>query len=248
MKATTKLLIKSLTFCFAVTALFYVACLKIFIPSVQGLPTNPYTSNSYELSLVNADLGMYDYISDVTKLTILTAMDSAHKKFPDVPIGLMHAITRTESEYRFWIDHPIVKVSVKGKLVTTNAIGLGGVIWDFWSDSLIAHGIAYNRSDLYIPNVGIMAEACVLHIIIKDVMSNLPKETSILSRIQSQYYGAYSNIYMSRMQQVTSDLWMKRMAREIKDVYLNINKLVVPLTDTIPSCYKISEGQKELKT
>lgn len=223
MKTTTKVII-ALTLLLTLCLAYIVHLSRVTNSIVKELPENPYTSDSYELSLVNADLSMYDYISDATKLTILTAMDSARQRFPDVPIGLMHAITRTESEYRFWIDHPTVKVTVKGKPVTTNAIGLGGVIWDFWSDSLMAYGIAYNRSDLYIPSIGIMAEACVLHIIIKDVMSNFPRETSILSRIQSQYYGAYSDMYMSRMQQVTSDLWMKRMAKEIKDVYLSINK------------------------
>lgn len=190
-------------------------------------------SADYELSLVAADLMMYDYLSYDTEQLILKTLKEAVKEFP-VPIGMMHGVSRTESEYRFWIDHPTVNVNVRGKRVTTNAIGIGGVIWEFWGDTLKHYDVAHARSDLYLPDVGIRAQACVLWCIIKEVMKDsTTKESNIVSRVQSNYYGAYSNLYMQRIKEVTSDLWMKRMAREIDYVYhSNIQRVDVDTVST----------------
>lgn len=206
---------------------------NIFISSSEpSIPLTSFETAQSELALVAADLSTYDYLSPQTQELMINSLEAATKRFP-VPIGLMHAVSRTESEYRFWIDHPTVTTTVKGKRVTTHAIGIGGIIWEFWGDSLQYYDIAHSPSDLYIPDVAIEAQACVLHIIIRDVMrSHSIKEGNIISRIQSQYYGAYSDLYMSRIQKVTSDLWMKRMAREIEDVY--IKEVKESTVDTVP--------------
>jgi hypothetical protein len=40
-------------------------------------------------------------------------------------------------------------------------------------------------------------------------------EYTILDNVIRRYYGAYSNTYLNKMELVTSDLWMKRIAKEI---------------------------------
>jgi len=202
----------------------------------------PTENPPYELLLVAEDLKMYDYVSESVRQLILDSLESANKRFK-VPIGLMHAVTRTESEYRFWIDHATVTVTVRGKRVTTNAIGLGGVIWAFWGDTLSYFNVAHNRSDLYLPGVGIMAQACVLHLIINDVMSANTSIPNIVARIQSKYYGAYAREYIARMKLVTSDLWIKRIAREIDYVY-NIVEDSLKVHDRIYEGYKHTQKEE----
>lgn len=172
----------------------------------------------YELELVEDDLKTYNHLSNNVRQEILDSLYGAYRRFK-VPIGLMHAVTRTESEYRFWITHPNVRVKIHGKRVATNALGMGGIIWEIWGDTLKYFDVAYNKSDLYMPGVGITAQACVLHLIIKEVMAGNVSISNIVPRVQAKYYGAYAKEYMARMKLVTSDLWIKRIAKEINYVY-----------------------------
>ena len=172
----------------------------------------------YELALVEDDLKTYNHLSSNARQEILDSLYGAYKRFK-VPIGLMHAVTRTESEYRFWITHPNVNVKIHGKRVKTNAVGMGGIIWEIWGDTLKHFNVAYNKSDLYMPGVGITAQACVLHLIIAEVMADNVPVYNIVSRVQTKYYGAYAKEYMARKKLVTSDLWIKRIAKEISYVY-----------------------------
>jgi len=191
----------------------------------------------YELALVEDDLKTYNHLSDNARQEILDSLYGAYKRFK-VPIGLMHAVTRTESEYRFWLTHPDVNVKINGKRVKTNALGMGGVIWEIWGDTLKYFDVAHNKSDLYIPGVGITAQACVLHLIIEEVMVDSVPVYNIVPRVQAKYYGAYAKEYIARMKLVISDLWLKRIAKEIDYVY-NIEEPVVK--DTLVEVY---EGYK----
>ena len=203
-------------------------------------------SPPYELSLVEDDLKTYNHLSENTRQEILDSLYGAYKRFK-VPIGLMHAVTRTESEYKFWLTHPTVTVSIykKGKKerVTTNALGMGGVIWEIWGDTLKHFNVAYEKSDLYKPGIGITAQACVLHLIIEDVMNDNTAIPNIVARIQSKYYGAYAKEYIARMKLVTSDLWIKRIAKEIDYVY---NMEEATINDTLEVAYNnfITEDDK----
>jgi hypothetical protein len=172
-----------------------------------------YENENYEIALVKADLETYGYISNHVENLIIKSILDAHKHY-NIPIGLLHCIFRVESDYKFNIDHPTVTVSVHGKRITTHAIGLGGVMWCFWGDSLKAHGIAQMETDLYLPDINIRASAYILSVYIKGELKN-SNQYNILDNIISKYYGAYNNLYMSKMEKITSDLWMKRMSKAI---------------------------------
>jgi len=223
----------------------------------EQLPQPGFIENlSYELSLVAADINMYDYLSPSVRQEILDSLYGANKRFK-VPIGLMHAVTRTESEYRFWIKHPTVTTKISGKMVTTNAVGMGGVIWEIWGDTLKYFNVAYNKSDLYLPGIGITAQACVLYLITDEVMKENTPLVNIVARIQTKYYGAYAKEYIARMKLVTSDLWIKRIAKEIDYVY-NIEEEVVVDSFSIVdksitynkevNMEKIKDGGKQIAT
>lgn len=170
-------------------------------------------SIKYELSFVEDDLhtlGVSKYVQD----TILETIDSCSSEYK-LPIGLLHSIFRVESEYRFYIDHPVVNIKVKNSLISTRAIGLSGIIWEFWEDSLKKHNIAETRSDLYLPEINIRAASYILRYMIDDEMKKKQTQYSLLNNVVRRYYGAYSEEYMKKMEKVTSDLWMRRMSVEL---------------------------------
>lgn len=174
-----------------------------------------YTENRYyELKIVRDDLITYGRSERVSKI-ITETIEEVTEEY-SLPIGLLHAIFRVESDYKFNITHPTVTVSVHGKNVTTNAIGLGGIVWVYWGDSLRSKGIADTELDLYLPDVNIRASGYILRYLIDDEMKRKELiEENILDNVIKRYYGAYSPIYLSKMEKVTSDLWMKRIAKDL---------------------------------
>lgn len=167
----------------------------------------------YELRLVEDDLCTLE-ISKYVQSLILESIDSCSSKY-NLPIGLLHSIFRVESEYRFYIDHPTININVRGSNVTTRAIGLGGIVWEFWSDSLRKHEIAESKSDLYLPEINIRAASYILRLMIDEESKKDSNSSIFLNRVVKRYYGAYSEEYMKKMERVTSDLWMKRMSKEL---------------------------------
>jgi len=174
-------------------------------------------NNDFEINLVNADLETYNNItsklSSKVRGIIVSAMEKNCKKY-DLPIGLLHGIFRTESEYRFYLDHAKININVHGKSISTNAIGIGGIVWEFWEEKLKLHGIAETKTDLYLPEVNIEASCYILRSIIDEEVGN-SDQYNIISKIITRYYGAYSKEYFAKMQRVTSDLWMARMGKII---------------------------------
>lgn len=183
--------------------------------SIEIDTSSYYTENRhYELEIVRDDLITYGRSEKVSKI-ITDTIEEVTKDY-DLPIGLLHAIFRVESDYKFNITHPTVTVPVHGRGVTTNAAGLGGIVWVYWGDSLRSKGIAETELDLYLPDVNVRASGYVLRYLIDDEMKrkNL-SEINILDNVIKRYYGAYSPLYLSKMERVTSDLWMKRIAKEL---------------------------------
>jgi len=176
-----------------------------------------FERTAFELDLVKADLEVVGNLSPKVQNTIIEAINNSASRFK-IPIGLLHGVFRIESDYRFYLNHPTVTIGVKGKQITTYAIGLGGVIWECWEDTLKKYKIAETRTDLYIPETAVLATACILRSIIND---ELPKSNSytLMGKIVRRYYGAYSEMYLSKMQEKTSDLWLKRMTMEILKNY-----------------------------
>ncbi len=166
-----------------------------------------------DLEFVRQDINMYGYISPYVTDKIVKEIENSSKKYK-IPIGMLHAIFRIESDYRFYITHSDVILKGGNKI---NAIGLGGVVWYFWGDSLIKNNIAQTMSDLYIPEINIKASAYILRIIINEEVESV-NESDLLNRIITRYYGAYDKLYRDKTFIVTSDLWMKRMLNEIKNV------------------------------
>ena len=165
------------------------------------------TENTESLSIVRQDLITYNKYSNDVINDLVSNIDSASKKY-NIPVGLLHSIFRIESEYRFWITHD--PITVHGK--RTNAIGLGGVVWEYWADSLKKYNIAKVKTDLYLYKNNIFATAAILRWIVNDLQrDSTTTKYNIISRLVKSYYGANSKRYKDKLIKVTSDLWLKRI-------------------------------------
>jgi len=167
---------------------------------------------SAETWIILNDLQTYNKLSENVIKDLVKSMYEASKTF-DIPIGLLHAIFRVESEYNFWVEHKLIKITINKKRITTKAVGLGGIVWEFWSDSLKTHHIAFKRSDLFIIKNNINATAAILRWITNSLLISPNNKNDLINKIIKRYYGAYSSDYFKKMVRVTSDLWLKRISR-----------------------------------
>jgi len=198
------------------------------LPVTLGKRIDPEAARQAELELIRLDLNEYTHLSTNIKNEITTAISDASEKYK-LPPALLHSIFQIESDYHFNIDHPTVTVVIHGKKVTTSCKGLGGILFEAWAEKLKVEGIAETATDLYMPRCNILATGFILRTIINDELaaSHGRADSWIVQRIITKYYGVKSPAYEAKMKQVTSNLWLKRMAREIVDV-----SVVPTVTDT----------------
>jgi hypothetical protein len=208
----------------------YIGCfigLAIVLFAINSFFENRYSSNSQKLferdsvnsiqiqrGIVRLDLKNFNHLSDAVASEIAVSIDSAYSKYAVSPI-LLHAIFRIECEYVFWVTHPTVTIKIRGKMVTTNAIGLGGIIWEIWGEDLTRNGIASTKSDLYRPSVNVMATAYIVRRIITDNISINTNTHNILPILISRYYGQFDKNYEQKMRIVMSDLFWKLISQDL---------------------------------
>jgi hypothetical protein len=196
--------------------------MTVIIPFSKLFTTTNVSSSikeqvSYELELVKDDLETYGGISARMQNIIINSIKSSSEEYK-VPIGLIHAILRVESDYKYWIDHPVIVVNGK----QTCAKGIAGIVWEYWKDSLNVNKIAEMESDLYSPEVSIKGCAYILRVILNRVVNSNSSNVLAL-RLAEGYFGngtwggTDATDYKNKLIRYTSDLWMIRMTRILKD-------------------------------
>jgi hypothetical protein len=204
----------------AASIVFFIAFMYFFLTNepVAG-PKNTVEAEifqaekDYQYEIIADDIESYGYSRRYAHI-VKKAIESASEKY-GVPPALLHAIMRVESDYRLNAQHDQVTIKVKDKTITTRAVGIAGIIWEFWSDSLKARNIAEDKMDLYLPDVAINASGYILRVIIDQELKRNVGEEALINRIITRYYGAYSQSYKEKMMIVTSDLWLKRVVKDI---------------------------------
>lgn len=169
-----------------------------------------------ELGTIDLDLKEFPILSDEVRKDIFTTIDKVSAEYQQPPM-LLHIIFRIESGYQFWVEHPQVVVTIKGKKVPIRATGLGGIVWEFWADTLKKAGIAQTRSDLFIPAVNIRATGLILSILAEQAVKT-SSEGNILPVLISKYYGQFDKDYESKMMRYSSDLFWKRISRDLMNL------------------------------
>jgi len=108
------------------------------------------------------DISNYKSISINSKAKILKAIYKYSAKYKLNPL-LVYSVLATESSFRFWIKHSIVTITITKKSIKTRAIGIGAIIWEWWSKDLISNNIATVKSDLFQISNNIEATCYILN-------------------------------------------------------------------------------------
>ena len=165
------------------------------IEYIEGEFDSLYISFQSEVSQADI-LKNYEYeVKNIKKNQekILSSILKYSEEYDISPI-VLYSVIKTESEFLHHIEHPPVKLK-SGK--TARAVGLGGVIWEFWGSKLKKEGIANSRNDLFKIEVNIEASAFVLKEFEK--LKILPGTNNKLESALARYYGSAKRGYQDKI-------------------------------------------------
>jgi cell division protein FtsB len=174
---------------------------------------------SNELSTLK---GIDPYLSDIKKYVlakkgislkikedIFDAIVDGSTKYNLNPL-VVTALIDVESSFRFWIEHQKTLVTLdNGKKQHIQAVGLGGVVWEFWGKKLVKADIATTRSDLFNPEVNVLAICFILDNLTKKKLkegAKTPMESALL-----RYFGGNYKSYLKKVSTRTFDIIKHRL-------------------------------------
>ena len=144
--------------------------------------------------ILEENLKVYTSLSKTNRKKILDTVLSEAAKYNINPI-ILYSLLHVESSMRFWIQHSPVKIKIHGRYKTIRAVGLGGVVWEWWGKQLQDAHIAEVRSDLFNIEPNIKATAFILNEFSKRKMlkGTKSKDESMLRRYFGGNFKAYSD-------------------------------------------------------
>ena len=144
--------------------------------------------------LLETNLKHYSKLSSANRKIILDTVIAESTKYNINPI-ILYSLLHVESSMRFWIQHTPVNIIIKKKKRRIQAVGLGGVVWEWWGDKLKVAGIAEVRSDLFNPEVNIKSAAFILNEFSKmdKLKGTKSKDESMLRRYFGGNFKSYSD-------------------------------------------------------
>ena len=155
-----------------------------------------------KISLVN-DMASMMHLSSEQQSLILDEIWKQSKKYKINP-AFLYTILWKESRFRNDVIHKPTYVRTLKKEV--QALGMGGIVWDFWGDKLKANTSLKSKKDLKKWEKNIEATAYIL-----SYLKSLPKVSNTKNKYESaasRYYGKYQANYvnktMSKFTELTS--------------------------------------------
>jgi hypothetical protein len=113
---------------------------------------------------------------------------------------------------RPWIEHRKVLVLIKGKRKYIRAVGLGGVVWEWWSKQLMKNNIAQTRGDLFNPIINIRATAYIYNSFYKQ--KKLKKASTQDESAMIRYFGGGYKSYFIKIDKKISSMLCKHIYRK----------------------------------
>lgn len=167
--------------------------------------TKKYKSSNPYYKSIRKDLDNRIYNKLINKETSDKILESVLKyssKYNINPL-IVYAIICQESSLIPTLLHNPVVVDVYGKKVKTQAIGLGGVIYEIWADKLHKHNIVKTKNDLFKIDRNIEATAFILSEFkkLKAFKNRTKNETMIL-----RYFGGNNAWYLERINKKITSL------------------------------------------
>lgn len=153
--------------------------------------------------LLNDLIENYPEISTKVKIDIIQTIISESEKYGNNPL-IGYSIGYNESSFKPWMEHDLTTIIKNGKPIKIRAVGIMGVVWEWWGDKLKEAGIAETRGDLFDPVINIKAGMFVYNEMYKmdKLKSAKNKDESALLR----YFGGNYPAYVQRIDAKISSL------------------------------------------
>ncbi len=151
-----------------------------------------FTKN-YQVAM-QSDLDSYNHLSKSEKSEIMSSIFK-YSDIYDVDPCILYAVLKTESEMHPKIEHNSTYIKSLNKKI--KAVGLGGVVWEFWGTKLRNANIAKIRSDLFEIEANVAASAFILNELKK--LPKLPKAKNITESMLMRYYGSQTAGYHKKI-------------------------------------------------
>ena len=133
------------------------------------------------------------------KLILETIMEEADKY--DINPLILYSICYAESSFRPYIEHPQTIIEKDGKKISVRAVGLMGVVWEWWSVQLVENKIAEVHSDLFDPVINIKAGAFVYNELYKKELHKVAK-----SRDESALLWYFGGPYLDYLHKIDTKI------------------------------------------
>ena len=140
------------------------------------------------------DMSKIDYISENEKLKIFNSIIKNSEIYNINPI-VLYSVLFTESSLKPYMEHKETYIPSLKKRI--KAVGLGGVVWEFWKDDLKKNNIAQTRQDLFEIETNIAASAYILNIY--KSQNQLDKAKTNVDSMLMRYYGSSSANYEGKI-------------------------------------------------
>lgn len=198
MKIETKIIlaVSSILIFLSIILISYKYKNTVVIPPYTPTTEKTYINNDLlRITRVDLkeDLDLYPEISSTIKKIILDEVIATSTKYNINPV-ILYSLLHVESSMRFWVEHNPVTQVINGKKIKTNAIGLGGVIWEWYSADLIKEGIAVTKSDLYLPSNNIKATGYIYSIMYKRAILKGANHRT-MSALMRYFGGSYKSYF-----------------------------------------------------
>ena len=143
---------------------------------------------------MQSDLDSYNHLSESEKSEIMSSIFK-YSDIYDVDPCILYAVLKTESEMHPKIEHNSTYIKSLNKKI--KAVGLGGVVWEFWGSKLRDANIAKIRSDLFEIEANVAASAFILNEL--KHLPKLPKAKNITESMLMRYYGSQTAGYHKKI-------------------------------------------------
>lgn len=140
------------------------------------------------------DMSKIDYISENEKLKIFNSIIKNSEIYNINPI-VLYSVLYTESSLKPYMEHKETYIPSLKKRI--KAVGLGGVVWEFWKDDLNKNNIAQTRQDLFEIETNIAASAYILNTY--KSQNQLDKAKTNVDSMLMRYYGSSSANYEGKI-------------------------------------------------
>nr|DAK25824.1 MAG TPA: hypothetical protein [Caudoviricetes sp.]DAX61710.1 MAG TPA: hypothetical protein [Caudoviricetes sp.] len=155
------------------------------IKSLKNDLDNKESIDDYFSKTMKNSINNFENISDTQKKKIIDNIFKFSEKYNINPV-LVYAIIETESSFRPYLEHKRTYIPSLKKHI--QAVGLGGIVWEFWKEDLKNNKIAYSRQDLFEIENNVEAICYIL-----DVYRNyekLPQAKNITESMLMRFYGS----------------------------------------------------------